>query len=149
MGSLRAVPRFSIRAFSSLSTRTPPSSLTACPALLRHPDRGRQRLLELVGSYPDRMDLDFSGEMWFWKGPAPWHFITVPEEKCGELEAASAFVTYGWGMIPVTAQIGGTGWKTSLFPKDGRYVVPVKAWVRKAERLELGDTVTVRLAVDV
>jgi len=95
------------------------------------------------------MNPEFSGEMWFWKGPAPWLFITVPEENCGELEATSAFVTCGWGMIPVTAQIGGTGWKTSLSPKDGRYIVPVKAWVRKAEGLAVGDMVTVRLAVDV
>jgi hypothetical protein len=94
------------------------------------------------------MNLEFNGEMWFWKGPAPWHFITVPDEECGELEATSAFVTYGWGMIPVTAQIEGTAWKTSLFPKDGQYIVPVKASVRKAEGLELGDMVTVRLAVD-
>jgi hypothetical protein len=95
------------------------------------------------------MHLEFSGEMWFWKGPAPWCFITVPEEDCRELEVTSAFVSYGWGMIPVTAQIGGTGWKTSLFPKDGRYLVPVKAGVRKSEGLEVGDTVKVRLAVDV
>ncbi len=94
------------------------------------------------------MNLEFSGEMWFWRGPAPWHFITVPEEECSELEAASALVTYGWGMIPVTAQVGGSGWKTSLFPKDGRYIMPVKAGVRQAEGLEVGDTVTVRLAVD-
>jgi hypothetical protein len=64
-------------------------------------------------------------------------------------KATSAFVSYGWGMIPVTAQIGGTGWKTSLSPKDGRYIVPVKTWVRKAEGLEVGDMMTVRLAVDV
>lgn len=95
------------------------------------------------------MNLEFSAEMWFWRGPAPWHFLTVPEAGSRELEATSALVTYGWGMIPVTAQIGGTRWKTSLFPKDGRYVVPVKAWVRKAEGLELGDMVTVCLAVDV
>jgi hypothetical protein len=87
--------------------------------------------------------------MWFWKGPAPWHFITVAEEECGALESASAIVTYGWGMIPVAARIGATEWTTALFPKDGRYIVPVKAWVRKAEGLELGDMVTVRLAVDV
>jgi hypothetical protein len=105
--------------------------------------------VELVGSYPDRVNLEFGGEVWFWKGPAPWHFITVPEAECGELEAASAFVTYGWGMIPVAAQIGGTGWTTSLFPKDGAYIVPVKARVRKAEGLEVGDIVRVRLAVDV
>jgi hypothetical protein len=94
------------------------------------------------------MNLEFSGEMWFWKGPAPWHFVTVPDEECGELAAASALVTYGWGMIPVTARIGETGWKTSLFPKDGRYIVPVKARVRQAEGLEVGDTVAVRLALD-
>lgn len=95
------------------------------------------------------MDLRFSGEMWFWKGPAPWHFITVPEEECAELEAASKLVTYGWGMVPVTSRIGETEWTTSLFPKNGRYIVPVKAWVRKAEELEVGDMVTVRLTVDV
>jgi Domain of unknown function (DUF1905) len=95
------------------------------------------------------MNLEFSGEIWFWRGPAPWHFITVPEQECGELEAASAFVSYGWGMIPVAAQIGGAAWKTSLFPKDGRYLVPVKAWVRKAEGLEVGDIAMVRLDVDV
>jgi hypothetical protein len=95
------------------------------------------------------VDLAFNGEIWFWKGPAPWHFITVPDEQCGELEATSASVTYGWGMIPVTAQIGDTEWKTSLFPKDGRYIVPVKTWVRRAEELDLGDTVAVRLTVDI
>jgi hypothetical protein len=73
------------------------------------------------------MNLEFSGEMCFCKGPAPWHFVTVPEGECGELGAASAFVSYGWGMIPVTARIGETGWKTSLFLKDGQYSVPVKA----------------------
>jgi hypothetical protein len=65
------------------------------------------------------------------------------------LEAASTFVSYGWGVIPVTAQIGATGFKTSLFPKDGGFIVPVKAGVRNAEGLEVGDTVTVRLAIDV
>lgn len=95
------------------------------------------------------MNLEFNGEIWFWKGPAPWYFITVPDEECHALEAASAVVSYGWGMIPVTARIGATDWTTSLFPKDGRYIVPVKAVVRKAEALEEGDTVTVRLAVDV
>lgn len=95
------------------------------------------------------MHLEFDGELWFWKGPAPWHFVTVPDEKCGELEATSAFVSYGWGMIPVAARIGGTGWTTSLWPKDGRYIVPVKARVRKAERLEVGDLVTVQLVVEV
>jgi len=57
-------------------------------------------------------------------------------------------VSYGWGMIPVTARIGGTEWRTSLFPKEGRYIVPVRLGVQQAEGLEVGDTVTVRLVVD-
>jgi len=95
------------------------------------------------------MNLGFAGLIWYWKGPAPWYFVTVPDEECLELEEASTFVSYGWGMIPVTAQIGGTRWATSLFPKDGRYIVPVKATVRKAEGLKEGDMVTIRLVVDV
>ena len=94
------------------------------------------------------MDLEFRGEIWFWKGPAPWYFVTVPAEECAELEATSAFVSYGWGMIPVAARIGDTEWTTSLWPKDGSYVVPLKASVRKAEGLNEGDTVVIRLGVD-
>jgi hypothetical protein len=95
------------------------------------------------------MDLEFSGEMWFWRGPAPWHFVTVPDESCSALDALSSAVSYGWGMIPVTARIGSTRWTTSLWPKDEHYIVPVKAEVRRVEGLEVGDTVTVRLVVDV
>jgi hypothetical protein len=134
------------------ATRVPwPNTTTSHAAASAWPNGGVRASTGNWGpvSYPDRMNLEFGGEMWFWKGPAPWHFVTVPDEKCGELEATSALVTYGWGMIPVTATIGATQWKTSLFPKDGQYLVPVKAWVRKAEGLELGDVVTVRLAVDV
>lgn len=95
------------------------------------------------------MDLSFSGEIWFWKGPAPWYFVTVPEEWCGALEAASAAVSYGWGMVPVKAGIGRTRWTTSLFPKDGSYIVPLKAAVRKAEGLAVGNVVQVQLTVDI
>ena len=95
------------------------------------------------------MDLEFTGELWFWRGPSPYHYLTVPEEQCAELEAVSPMVSYGWGMIPVAAQIGDTRWSTSLFPKDGGYVVPVKDLVRKGEAIELGDVVSVRLTIDV
>jgi hypothetical protein len=91
--------------------------------------------------------LNFSGEIWYWKGPSPFHFVTVPEEESGELHAVSAFVSYGWGVIPVLAQIGKTRWTTSLFPKDGGYLVPVKASVRGAEGLEVGDTVRIVLSI--
>lgn len=93
------------------------------------------------------MIIEFTGFIWFWRGPAPWYFVTVPEEESRYLKDVSGFVTYGWGMIPVRVRIGSTEWETSLWPKDGRYVVPVKASVRQAEGLEVGDGVTVRLEV--
>ncbi len=93
------------------------------------------------------MNLEFSGEVWYWRGPAPWYFVTVPAEQCDYLKAISGSVTYGWGMIPARVRIGKTAWETALFPKDGRYIVPIKASVRAAEHLQQGDTVTVRLEV--
>jgi Domain of unknown function (DUF1905) len=95
------------------------------------------------------MELEFSGEIWFWRGPAPWYFVTVPEDESLDIEAMSTELTYGWGVIPVTVQIGKTVWRTSLFPKDGLYIVPIKAAVRAAEKLALGDVVAVRLATAV
>ena len=93
------------------------------------------------------MNLHFRGVIWNWVGPAPHYFVTVPEEGCLDLKAASKLVTYGWGMIPVRVRIGQTEWKTSLFPKDGRYIVPIRANVRRAEGLNEGDEVTVVLKV--
>lgn len=93
------------------------------------------------------MVIEFDGRIWFWRGPAPWYFVTVPELQSLDLKAISGFVTYGWGMIAVNAQIGKTRWKTSLFPKDGRFIVPIRASVRTAENIDLDDNVTVRLEV--
>ncbi len=100
-------------------------------------------------TYPAPVDLQFSGEVWFWRGPSPYHFVTVPDGESAALRSTSGRVSYGWGMIPVTARIHDTEWTTSLFPKNGCYVVPVKDAVRRAEAVEVGDTVTIRLSVDV
>lgn len=93
------------------------------------------------------MNIEFNGKIWYWRGPAPWYFVTVPEKECLELKAMSTFVTYGWGMIPATVRIGKTKYKTSLWPKDGAYIVPIKTSVRKAEKIDKGDTVMVRLEI--
>lgn len=93
------------------------------------------------------MDIEFSGEIWYWRGPAPHHFVTVPAELCQELKAISGSVTYGWGMIPAHVRIGATVWKTSLFPRDGGYIVPIRASAQRAENLSVGDVVTLRLEV--
>lgn len=93
------------------------------------------------------MNIEFNGNIWFWKGPAPWYFVTIPAEPSDAIKAVSASVTYGWGVIPVIVRIGQTEWTTSLFPKDGRYLVPLRADIRKAEKLNEGDEVTIHLKV--
>jgi hypothetical protein len=95
------------------------------------------------------MDLEVTNELVYWRGPSPWYFVATPRHITAAIAAVAREATYGWGCIPVRARIGDTSWTTSLFPKDGGYLVPVKANVRRAEGVELGDTVTVRIALDV
>jgi len=93
------------------------------------------------------MVIEFSGKIIFWKGPAPWFFVTVPAKHSRDIKAISSLVTYGWGVIPVHVRIGRTEFTTSLFPKDGRYLVPIKVKVQKAEGLKKGDKVSLRLEI--
>lgn len=92
------------------------------------------------------MNLTFSGEVWHWRGPAPYFFVTVPPGQSADLRAAAHLLTYGWGVIPVRVQLGATEWKTSLFPKNELYLVPIRKAVRLAEGVQEGDTVELRLS---
>ena len=94
------------------------------------------------------MDLEFRGEIIEWRGPAPFQFVVIPDEQSAEIEAVKSQVTYGWGVIPVTATIGRTTFTTSLFPRGDLYLVPIKVAVRRAERIDLGDTVTIHLRLE-
>jgi hypothetical protein len=88
------------------------------------------------------MDLHFRGELWYWRGPAPFHFVTVPPDESAEIAGVAPLLTYGWGMIPVTVRIGKTQTTTSLWPKDGGYIVPVKKLVQEAESASGGVVVS-------
>jgi hypothetical protein len=93
------------------------------------------------------MEFEFSGKIFYWRGPAPFYFVAMPADQSHDLKGISNAVTYGWGVIPVTVHIGKTTFQTSLFPKDDLYLVPIKASVRKAENLEEGDEVAIRMEV--
>lgn len=92
---------------------------------------------------------EFSGELWGWRGPAPYYFVTVPEEESERLKEIVRSVTYGWGMIPVTARIGEVEWTTALWPKDGLYIVPIKKRVRLAAGVGEGDPVRMEMTVGI
>lgn len=105
--------------------------------------------------------VSFTGPLWIWKGkgadgkptsdkpsPVSWHFLTVTGEAAAAIRAAAPGRSAAWGSVYVEARLGGTTWKTSVFPSKeaGGYLLPLKAAVRKKEGVGEGDTVTVELS---
>jgi Domain of unknown function (DUF1905) len=90
---------------------------------------------------------EFDARVWPWRGPSPYHFLTLPTDHAEAIHEVASSVTYGWGMVPVEVRIGRTGWRTSLFPKDGGYVLPLRASVRTREDVHVDDVVHVALTV--
>jgi hypothetical protein len=91
--------------------------------------------------------LVFTGRMIEWRGPSPYYFVPVPDEESADIREVAALATYGWGVIPVEARVGEVAFRTSLFPRGGGYLLPLKNAVRKPQSLSTGDDVTVELTV--
>ena len=68
-------------------------------------------------------------------GMAAWRFLLLPKKEGKEIKETFGKNAVGWGSIRVTATVGKTAWKTSIFPdkKSGTYLLPLKAKIRKAE----------------
>ncbi len=93
------------------------------------------------------MELSFVGELVEWRGPAPFYFVVIPADESDAIAAVATAFTYGWGAIPVRATVAQTGFATSLFPRQGRYLLPLKAAVRCPAGIEVGDRVAVELSL--
>ncbi|MFC6618772.1 DUF1905 domain-containing protein [Deinococcus radiophilus] len=83
--------------------------------------------------------MQFTAHLIYWRGPAPHYFLPVPGHLAAELKEAANLVSYGWGMIPVTVTLEGWRYDTSLFPRQGGYLLPVRAEVRRAAGWTEGD----------
>ena len=93
------------------------------------------------------MKFEFESKVIEWRGPAPFYFATTPDAITREIETSAGHLSYGWGCIPVDITVGNTTLYTALIPREGTYYVPLKAVLRKAEALELGDSLKIKLAV--
>ncbi|MFD7783327.1 DUF1905 domain-containing protein [Streptomyces nojiriensis] len=93
------------------------------------------------------MRVVFASQVIEWRGPAPFYFVPVPEEPAADVRQVASAATYGWGVVPVEARIGEVTFETSLFPKEGGYLLPVKNAVRTPLGLTAGDEVTVEMTV--
>lgn len=88
-------------------------------------------------------------ELWLWSGEGgSWHFITVPERLADEFRAQGLARRGGFGSVRVEATIGDVSWRTSVFPqKNGGYILPVKAEVRRRADIAAGDEVDLTLKI--
>ena len=78
-----------------------------------------------------------------------WFFAYVDKEQATKIREKHGKVRRGFGSIKVTATIGKTTWRTSIFPDkhSGCYVLPLKAAVRRAEGIDVGDTISFTLKI--
>lgn len=93
------------------------------------------------------LELEFTGRVIEWRGPAPFYYLPLPEDAADAVRDVAAVATYGWGVIPVAARIGDVDFETSLFPKDGGYLLPLKDAVRKPAGIGVADEVTAELTI--
>lgn len=93
------------------------------------------------------MEWSFTGEVVEWRGPAPYLFVAVPPQASEEIKEAARGLSY-WGQVPVHVAIGETDFSTALFPREGRYLVPVKVAVQRAEAIGEGAVVEVALRLN-
>jgi hypothetical protein len=93
------------------------------------------------------MEFSFDAEVIHWRGPAPYFYAPLPAGAAEQIRSASKLVSYGWGVIPVTATVGGVPFTTSLFPRDGTYLLPLKDAVRRPTGITAGDVVHIEMTV--
>lgn len=92
--------------------------------------------------------MNFTLSATLWKYPSEsgaWYFVSLSQEISAQIKSQPC-PKKGWGSVRVKATIGQTTWETSIFPsKEGVYLLPIKASVRKAEDLFENEAVKVLL----
>ncbi|MFC7400775.1 DUF1905 domain-containing protein [Citricoccus sp. GCM10030269] len=92
------------------------------------------------------MTWEFTAELIEWRGPAPYVFAPLPVEVSNEVKEAARGLTY-WGQIPVVATVGSTDFDTAMWPQHGRFLLPIKVAVQRAEHIDVGDIITAAVAL--
>lgn len=95
-----------------------------------------------------KLEISFTSEVLYWRGPAPFYFLKVPGEEATSINDISKLVSYGWGVIPCDVLIGDVEFYTALFPKEGSYLVPLKKAVRDDIKVDEGDSVKATIRIN-
>jgi hypothetical protein len=91
------------------------------------------------------MEITVTGSIIEWRGPAPYWFLPIGEDDSAMIDELKPLLTYGWGCIPVSCRLGRTTFTTSMMPRNGAYLVPLKDKVRAAEGVTPDAPITVHV----
>jgi hypothetical protein len=90
-------------------------------------------------------------KVWLYPGMAGWHFISLPKSQSAAIKARFGGLARGWGSLRVVVALGRTSWRTSIFPdkKTGTYLLPLKAEVRKKEKIAAGNSIIFSIEIQI
>ncbi|OJU74745.1 MAG: hypothetical protein BGO09_08305 [Bacteroidetes bacterium 47-18] len=91
-----------------------------------------------------KIKYEFSAKVWQHAGQGGWHFISLPEDLAKEIRYNLKWQEEGWGRLKATAKIGNSEWETAIWfdTKANTYLLPLKAEIRKKEKIEINKDVT-------
>jgi hypothetical protein len=93
------------------------------------------------------INAQFRAKVWYWRGPSPFYFVSTPAEVSTDIYAIASHFSYGWGAIPAVITIGDTEFSTSIFPRNGEYIVPLKKAVRQKENIDVDDEIAIHIDI--
>jgi hypothetical protein len=88
-------------------------------------------------------NIPFSLPLWrYTAGKWSWYFITLSYEDADFIRWIQDKTVVWFGFVRVEVTIGSSIWQTSIFPtKEWKYLLAIKAEIRKKERLSEGNIV--------
>lgn len=97
-----------------------------------------------------RVKETFRAQVWTQESTNAWHFVTLPDELSRRIRTLTTGQRKPFGSFHVKARTGLTTWESSLFAdtKRNAFLLPVKADVRRKEKIALGDVIEVTISLD-
>jgi hypothetical protein len=95
-----------------------------------------------------KLEESFRAKVWTQESTGAWHFVTLPADLSKRIRTLTTGLRKPFGSFRVVAKTGKTSWETSLFADQKRsaFVLPVKADVRRKEKISPGDTIEVSVS---
>lgn len=96
------------------------------------------------------LDENFRARVWTQESTGAWHFVTLPASLSKRIRTLTAGQMKPFGSFRVRARTGLTRWETSLFHDSKReaFLLPIKADVRRKEKIKIGITIEVAVSFD-